>query len=420
MTPGQSKAPLLVLFVTLFTSVLGLSILFPVLGPLGRQLHLREDQVGLLTTVYAATQFLAAPFWGRLSEKRGRRPILLVGLFGFSLSFVLLSILVELGTRGVVTGNTLWALLIGARVVGGTFASATFPTAQALAADLSSESERTRAMAIVGGAFGMGIIIGPLLGGACAAMFSLSTPLWVASGIAIGNLVWAFFAIKEPSRSLSRPKEAPFQKVFVSIWPLLLVAAVTSIASVSMEQTISFAIQDRLTLSNRNTASVVGYGLGLYGVFAVLAQGYIARKAKVAPRVLVLIGLPVTVLGMLLLIGADQHWQFLLALALQGLGNGLALPGVSGLISVNTDPYSQGKALGLNSSAQSLGRLIGPALGTLLYRLNSDLPFEVGASLLAVALVLFLVQARSEKSKSRSSTVPLVTPEGLDASEDLA
>ena len=124
-----------------------------------------ESQIGLTSTSYALAQFLAAPVWGRLSERYGRKPILLVGVSGFGVGFVGLGVVAELGARGVIHGVALVATLVAVRLAGGLLSSATIPTAQAWAADLTDRENRTRGMAMIGAAFGLGIVFGPVIGG---------------------------------------------------------------------------------------------------------------------------------------------------------------------------------------------------------------------------------------------------------------
>src|SRR5581483_3013017 len=161
-----------ILFIALFNSILGLSVLFPILAPLGRQLGLVEVQVGALSTAYALMQLIVSPVWGRRSERVGRKPVLLTGVIGFAVSFLLFALVAELGYRGVIGGLPLFFGLLVSRAVGGTFSSATIPTAQAYVADTTGRSDRTAGMAVIGAAFGLGIVFGPPIG-ALLSMISL-------------------------------------------------------------------------------------------------------------------------------------------------------------------------------------------------------------------------------------------------------
>lgn len=168
--------PLSLLFLTLFNSILGLSVLFPILGPLARELGLSEVQVGLFSTGYALMQFLLASYWGRRSEVMGRKPILLVGILGFASSFFLFALFAWLGYQQVLSSWGLFAFLLLSRLLGGAFSSATLPTAQAYLADITPREQRTQSFAVLGAAFGLGVIFGPAIG-AGLAHFGLLAPV---------------------------------------------------------------------------------------------------------------------------------------------------------------------------------------------------------------------------------------------------
>lgn len=382
------------LFLSLFNSILGLSILFPILAPLGRQLGLSESEIGLTSTSYALAQFVAAPFWGRLSEKRGRKPVLLLGVIGFGLGFVGLGVVAELGARGTIQGGWLVAALVGVRLAGGVLSSATIPTAQAWAADLTDRENRTRGMAVIGAAFGLGIIFGPLIGAFTSHFFGLFAPIWISVAIAAVNAVLVATLLPEPERRTGPIVRGTFRQVLGKARTLLAIAFVTTFASVLMEQTVAFAFEDRLHLTHEDTPYFVGRALGVYGVVAVFAQGFIVRRFSIPPGRLLMLGLPLTTLGMTLLVFANDFASLAAAMALQGLGQGLVMPGVTGALSLSASDDEQGDVAGANSSAQGLGRLLGPLVGPTLYQIAQPLPFEASAALLALVLAFVLLTPR--------------------------
>ncbi len=385
------------LFLSLFSSILGLSILFPVLAPLGRQLGLSELEIGLTSTSYAIAQFLAAPFWGRASEARGRKPVLLVGVIGFGLSFLGLGLVAEAGARGLIRGLPLLAALVSVRLLGGALSSATLPTAQAWAADLTSRENRTSGMAVVGAAFGLGLVFGPVIGAFSSRFYGLFAPIWVSVGIAVVNAVLVAGLLHEPARLARTGPPPSFRRVLGKVRTLLAIGFTTTFASVLMEQTIAFAFEDRLHLTHEDTPYFVGRALGIYGVVAVIAQGYLVRRYRIPPGRLLAMGLPLTTLGMALLVFASDFETLSLAMALQGLGQGLVMPGVTSALSLSASDDEQGDVAGANSSAQGLGRLVGPLVGPALYQLEQPLPFEVSAGLLALVL-LFVIASPSVRN----------------------
>ncbi|MDM7325370.1 MAG: MFS transporter [Thermus sp.] len=379
-------SPIGLLFLTLFNSILGLSILFPILGPLGRELGLSEVQVGLFSTGYALMQFLLSPLWGRLSE-RGRKPILLLGILGFAVSFFLFGIFALLGQKGHFPSGLLFSLLLLSRLLGGAFSSATLPTAQAYVADITGRENRTAGMALLGAAFGLGVILGPALGAGLAAFFGLLAPVFFSSGIALLNALFVALALPE-----SRPQGLQGTSSSLSPWdqrilPLLLLGFVLNLSGVALEQTIAFYFQDRLGLSGVETARSVGLALVVYGLVAVFIQGFLVRGFSWPPRILLLSGVPLGLLGFLFLVVAHTFPLLVLGLVLQGAGTALAGPGLTAALSLAVGEGEQGLVAGLNSSAQALGRMLGPILGTGLYQLFPEAPYLLGAALLFLALL---------------------------------
>jgi MFS family permease len=383
--------PMVLLFVTLFNSILGLSVLFPILGPLGRQLGLSDVQVGALSTGYALMQLVTATFWGRQSDRRGRKPILLVGIVGFAVTFFAFGLVARVGLHGALAGWPLFGALLLTRVVGGAFSSATLPTGQAYAADISGRESRTSAMAVIGMAFGLGIIFGPAIGAGLSALFEdLLAPVYFSAGVAVLNAIFVALRLPEPERHAEGARPAPQRTLARRLWPLLAVGLVATVSSVSMQQTVAFYFQDRLGLDELHTARVVGSALAAYGVVAVLAQGFIVRRFRWPPRLLLHAGLPLSAVGLVLFVFATSFATLTSALVLQGLGQGLLLPGVTAALSLGVDEHEQGSVAGLNSAAQGLGRTVGPLLGTSLYELRHELPYAVGATLLGLVLLAVL------------------------------
>ncbi|MBN8611946.1 MAG: MFS transporter [Deltaproteobacteria bacterium] len=375
------------LFFALFNSILGLSVLFPVMGPLGRSLHLSETEIGLVSTGYALTQLLFAPLWGRLSETRGRKPVLLVGIVGYAIGFALFGASIVLAQQMELPHGLLVGSMVGARMLGGALSSATLPTAQALAADLSDQKSRTAAMGLIGAAFGLAVIFGPGIGAGIAHFFGLLAPVWLSVGLALANAVLVALRLHEPARKTRSTHVPALWPVAKKVPALLAVSFVATLSSVAMEQTIAFAFQDRLGLTADQTPARVGMGLVAYGIVAVFAQGFLVRRYQIAPRTLVLVGLPIALIGMALLVFVTSFPMLVVALTVQGLGQGLVLPGVTSALSLGASDTEQGAIAGLHASAQGLARLLGPLVGAHLYQLSGALPYELAAGLLLAALI---------------------------------
>jgi MFS family permease len=389
------------LFFALFNSIVGFSILFPILAPLSRSLGLSEVQVGWLATSYSLMQFIGSPYFGRLSERVGRKPVLLLGVVGFAVSFGSFGVVAKMGEAGLFHPATLFALLLAARVLGGLLSSATLPAAQAYIADLTDRKDRAAGMALVGAAFGLGIIFGPIIG-ALLSRFGLLVPIWTSMGLALLNAL--FIAQRLPSTHPKPVRAASaVEGVLRRTLPTLALAFVTVIASVAMEQTIAFLYQDTLRLDARSTARFVGLALGLYGTFAVLAQGLLARRVKWSPVVLMRIGVVIGMFGFVGLVLARSITMLSIAMALQGLGYGLAMPGISALLSLSAEDHEQGEVAGLNSATQALGRTVGPLLGTSLYKLNPRYPYMFSLLMLAAVMGILVLGSRWRKFSSATT-----------------
>ena len=378
------------LFITLFNSILGLSVLFPILAPLGRELGLSELQVGSLSASYALMQVLVSPSWGRLSERIGRKRVLLTGIVGFGVSFLAFALLADLGGRAHWPTPVLFSALLGARLIGGAFSSATLPTAQAYMADMTGRRDRTAGMALIGAAFGLGVIFGPLIGAAFS-LLSLLAAVYFSASLAFLNAVFVWFFLPESKRLVSAEAPSATSHVARLVWPLLAVGFTLSLASVAMEQTISFYYQDRLQLSNHDTPRTVGMALGIYGLVAVFTQGFLVRRFKWSPLRLMAIGMPTAFVGYLLLIFAHRFGMLTLALGAQALGQSLAVPGVTAAMSLGVSEDDQGVVAGLNSSALGFGRMLGPLAGTGLYEFRHELPYLLSCTLLVIVMATVAV-----------------------------
>jgi MFS family permease len=283
--------------------------------------------------------------------------------------------------------------LIISRAVGGTFSSATIPTAQAYVADVTGREDRTSGMAMIGAAFGLGLIFGPAIGAALSTV-SLLTPVYFSAGLAVLNAVFIATRLKEPERRASQTASTRGAPLLARVWPVLGIGLTLSLASVAMEQTIAFYFQDRLQLSATRTAQTVGVALVFYGVVAVVAQGVLVRRFRWTPMQLLAGGLPCALAGFVGLIFSHEFVTLAASLALQGLGHGLAFPGVTAAVSLGVGEDEQGAAAGLNSSSQALGRLLGPVVGTGLYELHPEYPYVLSVVLLSLVVLVLAFSPR--------------------------
>jgi predicted MFS family arabinose efflux permease len=222
----------------------------------------------------------------------------------------------------------------------------------------------------------------------------LLIPVYVSSAVAGLNALFVWITLPEPTRHVKAEHPPGTWLVAGKVRVLLAVGFVTTLASVSMEQTIAFYFQDRLALTPKGAARAVGLSLVLYGLVSVLVQGVIVRRIHAKPLQLLRFGVPIAALGLVLLAAAEWRSMLVVAMALQGVGQALAMPGVTAALSLSVKDDEQGAVAGLNSSCQALARTAGPLLGTGLYEIDPGYPYLFGAALLFLVL-LFVWTSRS-------------------------
>lgn len=392
--------------------MLGLSILFPIIAPLSRQLGLSETQAGWFSTAYSLMQFVFSPIWGSRSEKVGRKPVLVMGLVGFSISFGLFGLLAQLGLNGVLSGTALFVLLVLSRFIGGILSSATLPTAQAMMADISDPNNRAASMGLIGAAFGLGVVFGPALG-ALLSTINLVAPIFFSAGLGLVTAFIAWRILPETHHGSAKAGQTGDRRKLLTqgnIALFLAVSMLSTLASVGMEQTIGFYVQDTLHISTEaQAAQTVGKMLFFFGLVSALVQGGAIRplNKKFSPPTLITVGLLVMGLGMLLLPQAHAYWPITLALSVIGVGSALLSPSLSTSLSLSVGSNQQGAVAGLNSSALALGRMTGPLIATGLYQhVSHSAPYLFSGAVLLLLLVWMFVARPQVQVAQTSKAAP--------------
>lgn len=369
---------------------MGLGLIIPAQPFLAKSLGADAVTVTQLGTIYSLMQFLLSPVWGSLSDRFGRRPILF-----FTLSIT------ALGHVAFAFSSTL-ALLFGARALVGVGA-ANIATAQAVISDTHPASERSRAMALIGAAFGLGFVLGPALGGA---LFHLDhrAPAILAAALAILNIALVFTAVGE-TRPLASATQRSHSASLLSLFrtdgalrQLIVTTLFMMTAFALMEQSVALFIESIWVPGGgesgmKEATKLTSIFLVVVGITAIFVQGFLVRKwLKVTQEtVLLRVGLVVIALSLALIpcLGALSSYPlFLTSGALLALGSGLFNPSMLGLISLSTPSERQGVALAINQSAAAMGRILGPLCAGALFSRWAPLPFTVGVGLTVVALAL--------------------------------
>ena len=387
------------ILITLFIDILGIGIIVPILPDLVKELLGRDDApqaavyYGVIISTYATMQFLCAPVLGALSDRHGRRPVILVSLFG-------------LGTDYLIQG---WAPSIGWLFVGRIIAGimgASITTANAYIADVSTPQTRARNYGYVGAAFGLGFIFGPVLGGLLGGI-SLRLPFFVSASLALVNWLYGFFVLPE-SLALEHRSTVSWRKMNplaslrrLGVYPIVAGLAVAflfaSMAQRGLENVWVLHTGFRYgwdTLTN-------GLTLGLVGVMAVLVQGLLIKPivARIGERRTITLGLTASMLAFLAYGLASQGWMVPIIIVFGALA-GVALPAIQGLVAGKVLPSEQGKIQGAFTSLTSLTAIFSPLIFTAgLFSFFTSAaapiilpgaPFFLGSLLFLVSLVLLV------------------------------
>jgi len=413
MPESPRKGSLLVLFLTVFIDLLGFGIVLPLLPIYGKYFAggdaARGWVIGALMASFSAMQFVFMPIWGRLSDRIGRRPVLLIGLAGSVVFYALFGVATE-------ARSLLWLFVsrIGAGICG-----ATISTAQAYIADTTPQAGRHKGMALIGAAFGLGFTFGPLFG---ALAFPQGTeeptalPGYMAAGLSAFALGLALFRLPESLRAEHAPSDhhwldlASLRRAMdtPSLCMLLLTSFVCVFSFGNFETTLSILLKGKIEAPGRPPEPIGPFELSfrdicltyaLIGLTLLIVQGVLVRRlaGRVSEGRLAAVGAGTEVLGFVLQVAAVATGSAALlyaALALVVAGFGFMTPSLNSLISRRSDPAAQGGILGVSQSVNSLARIFAGLLGVPLLHLGATVPFLLAAGLMLGAGALVMVADR--------------------------
>jgi DHA1 family multidrug resistance protein-like MFS transporter len=385
-----------ILFFTMIVVMLGFGMIIPIMPFYIKSFGASGSALGTLMAIYGLLQFLFAPFWGSLSDRYGRKPILMLGVLGNALSQLLFGLSTEL-----------W-MLFAARSLAGILSSATLPTAMAYISDSTTPENRSSGMGMIGAAMGIGMVLGPGLGGVLAAR-SLATPFFLASALSMIALVLINFFLPETHRALEKDKKARMPGLQLSsLWAalrspvgiLFFMSFLFAFALANFESIFGLYASDQYNY----TPQQVGGILTVIGLISALMQGLATGPAtRRFGEVNVIRGsLLSSVVSFVLLTQAHSTWQVLATVAYFIFSNSLLNPAVSSLISKRTTT-GQGAAMGANNSFQSLGRVAGPLWAGGMYDINYNLPYLSGAFVMLVGFVLSVKALKNEEAPEPAS-----------------
>jgi len=361
---NPKKAAVGFIFITVLIDIIGFGIIIPVLPQLLQQLLHVTDRTDIsaiskpaifLTLIYGLMQFIFAPILGSLSDRYGRRPVLLFSLLGFGLDYIFLAFAPSIG----------W-LFLGRMISGITGASIT--TASAYMADISNEKNRAQNFGMIGAAFGLGFIIGPMLGGLLGEL-GTRIPFLVAAGLALVNALYGYFVLPE-SLDMEHRRAFDFKRAnpigslknlnkYPAVFGLIIALLFIYIAAHSVQSNWSFANINKFGW----TPKTIGISLAVVGVLISLVQGLLIRvvNPKLGNEKSVYIGIALYALGLILFAFATQGWMMFLFLIPYCLG-GISGPALQAIISLHVPKNEQGELQGSLTGLQSLTTIIGPPM----------------------------------------------------------
>ena len=420
------KPSLLIIFLTVFIDLIGFGIVLPLLPIYSKDFGANGFMIGAIMAAFSLMQFIFAPIWGRLSDRIGRRPVLLASTAGAAMSYALFAV------ASSFTGRTALGILLGARLFAGA-CGANITVAQAYIADITPPADRSRRMGLIGMAFGLGFIFGPALGSFSFDLFGITGPGWVAASLCTANLMVAFFVLSESWKPSSehvalRPRVAQWAHTFSHprIGLLIGIFFLATFCFTCFETTLGLLISENFHLDikhDQHAKEIVGYLFAYCGIVGAAVQGgAIGRLVKrmgegrlialslmlvalsLAPMPFIHGYAPLT--GAILLHRAGFPWvNLLVVLGILAMGSSLTRPPVFGLISVLTPGHEQGATIGVAQSAGSLARIVGPIFAATLFDYRPALPYLICSGIALVAgLLAWQSLCRSEPALLRGAT----------------
>jgi DHA1 family tetracycline resistance protein-like MFS transporter len=395
---AKSRSPLAIIFITIFIDLIGFGIVIPVLPLYAKQYGATESVVGLLLGVYSGMQLIFAPVLGRLSDRMGRRPVLLASLIGTSIGFFIMGL-----------AGALWMLFLG-RIIDG-ITGGNISTAQAYIADVTPPEERSRGMGLIGAAFGLGFIFGPAIGGVMS-QISPGAPFLFAGGLAAANATALYFML--PESLASEHREGAQRGSIIQVVEESKGRGLTAVIGTYFFATVAFAIltatyalfaNHRFHFDARHTGYMFAY-VGTVG--AIIQGGLLGRLVNAfGDKALTITGTAVFAASMFILPLCQSVTGLILVSTGIAIGNSLMTPTLSGLASKSASPAWQGRVLGVMASVASLARITGPVMGGWLLGRDAAgdptrygiTPYWVSGAIMLVALGLALTLHSAEASK---------------------
>lgn len=377
----QSK--LLFLYFTVFVNIIGFSMIFPLLPFYAKEFNATAFEVGFLAAVHALAGFLAAPFIGGISDRFGRKPVMLIGILLSSVALLWMGLAQSL------------SMLFFSRIFHGIISTAIIPTARAYAADVSDPENRVAAMGKVGAALGSGMLLGPAISSFLIGLWGIHSPFYIAAIVCLLNALFVFIFLPESLKQKAlkvtfgnriRDLSKMVFHLKSKIGLVFSVLFVWSFSLSNLQVSIPLFASDMLSMK----AEHIGYFFTALAIISVTVQGYLLPKIVklLGEKRTILLGLASMSLGLLLVPLVPSLYLLVLSYIFLGFGSALNRPTAEGVVSRNSE-IGQGSTMGVAQSFESLGRVMGPLLGGVVYAYSHQLPFLLTAIVLILLAVAF-------------------------------
>ena len=391
----MKKLPSIIWYLSggLFFVGAGQSVVFITIPPLARDLGISEIQTGTIFASSALAWMIFSPYWGKLSDRIGRKLVVLVGLLGCALSLILFSTALTLGTSNTLLGWKLLTVLILARMINGILGSATRPSSGAWIADVTAPDERGGGYGRLNSGFSAGRIVGPALAGFLL-LFSYTLPFYIFS---LGLLVTTLVLLKQPggNKNLQTSVEKGNLKLFDNrVWPFLLVGACLGVCNAALVQTSSFYFQDVITPTAKNPITFASIGFMLAAFGSILGQLLIADRLRISPGSLLRYGSLICGISFLGIALSDSLTSIYTSLFLFGFGQGILSTGVAAAISLSVGTKNQGKANGFMGMTMPIGHVISPLVAMPLYMISPEYTYFLGTIAMLITFIFIQINNR--------------------------
>jgi MFS family permease len=398
----NSKILSALMLIILFVSM-GQSVYWQTMPIIGREFNFSEIEINTLVSISAAMFIVFTPFWGKLSDRIGRKSVLLIGLTGYVLSNIIFLYSASLGLMGTVTGFSLLFILLLSRVINSAIGAASRPASGAYVADVTSEEERSSGMGKFGAANNIGTILGPVLVGSLVGInvlnidisgFGLLTPLIVMS--VLMALAACVVYVYLPNKTVELPNEDDASGIVfdTNLKTLLAIGTILFTAFAIVQSVTAYYVQDRFQYSLDETAKTTALLLGTMALMAIISQLTLVQRYKGSPLNLIKFSVPFFILSCIFIIISPNFLFLYFGMAFMGLGMGLASPGYTSAASLNASKDNQGAAVGIAMVAPGIGFALGPFLSGFLYTYSMNLPFIF---ILPLFIVLIFLIKKLEK-----------------------